>query len=560
VATIAFDSSDERPAKPPISAHPAFPAIVALWFAALLGLGSLVLPPILLERFATATGLASLVPAFAPPLGFTARALLALAAALVGVGLGLSIARRVARGNMPQPENRAAKLTKRPISVHDELGGEGVINGHGLPINRRRALAISEDERPSDFLYVAPLPGEDPLAMREPGEEPAAAAAIEEEPLELSEIASEAVPEDFAETAAAEEEDEMTDKQEFQPVSPFATFDEPEPDVVEELDARKNAAGPRGLEPLPFSAPSLARRAPRPSLEVTMALPEPQPRQEFVRSPEPVAFEPAPAPDPEPEAEPLRSDWQTAPTESLGLVQLVQRLGATIEKRREWVAAGAAAAASASAPAPLSGVEAAPAEEAAEGLAAFFGSAATVPDMAGGAEEEADARFAQAEPIAEEAPAARPAFLRGVADDDDDADDDDELPDFSLPLGRAASAQLAEDEPTDEGGEDETDEPAENDGFTSLLDMRNPFEAAAPEFVRIEEPEPDADDAEPAVVFPSAAAAQPVAEFGSAPPSRRFDPPGKAAPSFGASQSAPADADAALRAALATLQRMSGAA
>ena len=38
VATIAFDSSDAQDAaKPPISLHPAFPAIVALWFAALLG-------------------------------------------------------------------------------------------------------------------------------------------------------------------------------------------------------------------------------------------------------------------------------------------------------------------------------------------------------------------------------------------------------------------------------------------------------------------------------------------------------------------------------------------
>ncbi len=559
MATIAYDSPDERPAKPPISAHPAFPAIVALWFAALLGLGSLVLPPILLERFAAATGLASLAPAFAPPLGFTARALLALAAALVGVGLGLSIARRVARGPMPEREDRAAKLTaglRRPISVHDELGGEGVINGHGLPINRRRALAISEDERPSDFLYVAPLPGEDPFATPEPGQQPDT--AIAEEPLELSEIASEAASEDFAEVAAAEEEDEMTDKHEFQPVSPFATFDGPEPEIVEELDARKNAAGPRGLEPLPFSAPSLARRAPRQSLEVTMALPEPQPRQEFVRSPEPAAFEPEPAPEPEAEAEPPRSDWQTAPTESLGLVQLVQRLGATIEKRREWVAASAAAARSAPAPAPLNGVEAAPAEEAAEGLAAFFGSAATLPNMAAGADEDPAAELAQSEPAAEEAPAPRPAFLRGVADEDDDVDD--ELPDFSLPLGRAAPTQLAEDEPTDEGGEDETDQPAADDGFTSLLDMRNPFEAATPEFVRIEEPEPGADDAEPAVVFPSAAAAQPIAEFGSAPPSRRFDPPGKAARSFGTSHSAPGDADAALRAALATLQRMSGAA
>ena len=34
MASIAFDSSEARDgAKPPISLHPAFPAVVALWFA-----------------------------------------------------------------------------------------------------------------------------------------------------------------------------------------------------------------------------------------------------------------------------------------------------------------------------------------------------------------------------------------------------------------------------------------------------------------------------------------------------------------------------------------------
>jgi hypothetical protein len=41
---------------------------------------------------------------------------------------------------------------------------------------------------------------------------------------------------------------------------------------------------------------------------------------------------------------------------------------------------------------------------------------------------------------------------------------------------------------------------------------------------------------------------------------RRFDPPGKSAAAPAPAAKAPADADAALRAALATLQRMSGAA
>ena len=55
MASIAYDDYDDRPAKPPISLHPAFPGIVALWFSALLGLGSLVLPPVLLEKILTGT-------------------------------------------------------------------------------------------------------------------------------------------------------------------------------------------------------------------------------------------------------------------------------------------------------------------------------------------------------------------------------------------------------------------------------------------------------------------------------------------------------------------------
>src|SRR5688500_9250569 len=169
---MAFDSPyEEEAVKPPISLHPAFPAIVALWFAALLGLGSLVLPAVLLERAVVGTGVASLVPVANPPLGFTARGIIAIMATLVGAGLGVAIARRVAKAHGPRTESRIAKLasgSRRPLSVKDELGGanglRGVVNGESLPISRRRALAISEDDRPSDFLYRAPLPGEDPAS------------------------------------------------------------------------------------------------------------------------------------------------------------------------------------------------------------------------------------------------------------------------------------------------------------------------------------------------------------------------------------------------------------
>ena len=134
--------------QPPVSAHPAFPAIVALWFAALLGLGSLVLPTALFERVTVASGLAEVFAAAAPPLGVTARIVVALAAAALGALAGLAIARQVAAANAPQPvhppRRRAAprraarRAAKRPISAHEELG-EGGLDAERDTDDRRRA-------------------------------------------------------------------------------------------------------------------------------------------------------------------------------------------------------------------------------------------------------------------------------------------------------------------------------------------------------------------------------------------------------------------------------------
>jgi hypothetical protein len=545
---MAFDGlydGEEAAAKPPISLHPAFPAIVALWFAALLGVGTLVLPPVLLEKAVVAAGLPALIPAASPPLGFTARGLIAIVATIIGTGLGIAIARRVANAHGPKPLSRIAKLaegSRRPISVREELGGEGVVNGQGLPISRRRALAISEDDRPSDFLYRAPLPGHDPddeVPFRTCEME-----AQEDEAFELNELAEEG---DLMAPTAAEDELEpdfdeepaMTDRQEFQPVSPFErperTAREFQP--VDERDVRKNLAGPRGLEPLPFSPPSLTRRAP-----------EPEPA--FEPSVEPVDIA-VPATD-EPE---FRADWETAPLDGLGLVQLVQRLGSTIERRREMqaLATPAASEVTASLAAPTADLEPAPAEEAVLAMAAFFS-----PDP----EPDADQPRAEAaedasrEDGAEPAELPRPGFLRQFDAEFDE--DDDGVPDFSLPL-RSKGAKLPplaaveQDEQEDADGADEG-------GYSSLLGMSNPFAAPKGEFVRIEEPEPDEEAFEPAVVFPGREEASGRPQPQPVMASRLFDPPGNSGDAAAGPTRAPADADAALRSALATLQRMSGAA
>ena len=84
-----------QPVPQPITGHRLFPALVALWFAALLGLGSFVVPASLIERASSAAGLAALVPAAAPPLGLTARLLIAAVMTIVGVVAGLVLALRL---------------------------------------------------------------------------------------------------------------------------------------------------------------------------------------------------------------------------------------------------------------------------------------------------------------------------------------------------------------------------------------------------------------------------------------------------------------------------------
>ena len=156
------------PTRAPISSHPAFPAIVALWFAALLGLGCLILPSVLFERLVAITGLASIVPAAAPPLGFTARAMLALAAAIAGAAIGLILARKIAGVQTAQPNGRLldGEPKCRPISAHDELGetllppvreGFGEAPAAAQPVNKRHSPAMADDAAGSEYLEFGTL-------------------------------------------------------------------------------------------------------------------------------------------------------------------------------------------------------------------------------------------------------------------------------------------------------------------------------------------------------------------------------------------------------------------
>jgi hypothetical protein len=540
VATTAESYSVKRaPARAPLSTHPAFPAIVALWFAALLGIGSLVLPVALIERIVAATGLAAVLSSAAPPLGFAARGAIALGCAVVGALLGLALARKVAQAHTPEPRGRQFTQTRecRPISAHDELGEDG-LEAEPARSHKRRVQAIAEDDARSTFLATVPLPGESATeAPALPDDAAEAPVAAESDALDLSDFADlEAIDEFEGDDAMP---DLVTDPTFDAPseidvaAEPPSLQDQPMTDLTDRDTNEASEAPADAVDPLPFAAPSLRRAE---SAEVVDA----EEQDEAVEEP--------PVPHLsliEDYGEPEATDDDDRPLAELGLVQLAARLGASLERRKAQRAAPVQAAPPAALP-PLAGAEdfeAAEADDAARAIAEFFGPA------------KAEAII---EPEAEQAATVPPPLRAWSIDDSDEADDDNFVASFSLPLGGATAQQESFDE---EEVAEVTQEDSDGTDYSSLLAIGNPF-ARQPEFVRVEEPEDDAAAFEPAVTFPSPS---PAAQAQAMSATRPFDPPPNAAmnaaqPTAPSSPRDPDDAERNLRAALATLQRMGGAA
>jgi hypothetical protein len=586
VATIADHSSAVRPAKASISAHPAFPVIVALWFAAFLGLGSLVLPVELLERLVTVTHIASVVPAAEPPLGFTARAGIALAASIAGAVIGLLLARRVANASAPEPRGRNLQIGAdrecRPISAHDEFGDDDLDSSAATPLqHKRRSLAMAEDDRPSAYLRTVPLPGQ---LVDDWDDAPApdeTAFATDDEPLELS-VFSQPGDEPDQEPAEASANDgpqafgrrvHTSDTSALQD-TPMADSIFRHPAAIDEDDAEAQDFGQQGQspwqtfdaepadpDPLAFAAPSLRRSLASAADEPEGA--EPSPVAKLAEVDDTLAEDAA-----------LRLAIVEAegdddrPLEELGLVQLAARLGASIEKRRAWSAERQSHAVPPQPDAPFGEAEdfeAAEPEEAARAIADFFGPPSVAHDRA-----EAPVSFASPEasdpcdlPSASSR-AAVPAALREIQPEADEDFGLDELDrSLSLPLGSTPAASCESPSHREDAEYDEVE--SDEGDYSSLLAMKNPF-ARQQDFVRVEELEDESDSIEPAVTFPSAHLAVPAPRVGSngtAPAMRPFDPPKNPEESVRSTAAAaatrdPGDAERSLRDALATLQRMSG--
>lgn len=558
------DSSRSRAAAP-ISAHPAFPAIVALWFSALLGLGSLVLPSSLPDRIVGATGLAAWLPGLTPPLGFTAHAVIALAMTGVGAALGLAVARRIAAvQDAPRGprRNRAAVCReeespgRRPISAHEELGDDldrftnaSAARDQRVQVAgaRRRALSMAEEQDQGPWVPDVPLPGVDmdgsgplPLIPRDiPAPQPG--------PLELA---------PFKQTIA---EREPT----------------PEPVIVAGIED----ALPATDSPEP-PAPTFARPA-APLFSPPSFVEPAQPRMPLA----PVATS-APVIATKP------SDVASRPLAELGVVELMERLALAMRNSQARPAIRSEAEDRGDDRRDI-------ARQAADALARF----PTAADETGEAPAEAWAgAWAEAShalavrPDEPPFPTIPPALQPMIFDRLDDEDAPVELPSFALrhedtmrdavPFAARApdfGPPVDEDEPEEEEADDSIDEA---EGYSSLLRLKSG--AARPtEFVRIEEPDPDMSAIQPVVVFPGhesrrpAQPAQPeqrrepstsavpefsaeMADNGSPANTRLFDQPVSdeaAAPAhFEASASSDAgETERALRAALANLQRIGGA-
>lgn len=559
-------NTKRKPAKgKPISSHPLFPAVVALWFGALFGLGSLAIRPTLIEGMVLKTGLDLVVPAAAPPLGVTARILIALIMASLGAAIGAALAVRLTQ---PKAVVRERKRTAakpgaaaaaeaalwnsrnvytdgpvfRPISAHDELGD--ALDSPGLLAGRRRALAVEHEERPFEPHEFAPLPGGEPQIFDISATRlaPVAETAQPEVPLDLGAFPAPAPvepqsPPDWS-TPSAMPAPPLVEREVPALSEASRIFEMPVEQDHVPVEVVRAAGFRTSVFEQELAAPLFAARDAAPADLAPLA------------EPAPLAAEPLPAPEPQP-----------APAD-LGMTDLARRLQESMARRR--------AARGEQAEAPQ--VEA-PQAEAPQ-------AAPVVPEAAPTAAEPAFVppppifTVAPLEPVlAPEIPPApipMPAALRPVSfdlhDDDDHADLSALMPrHLAMPAPTPVEEAVVEEIPAEANTvaeaalelEVEADADAvADDAFASLLSIEMPRQ----EFVRVEEPEDPATAIEPVVIFPGQMASANIA------PLRPFDAPTAAMPGAPVAQASaapavdPAEAERALRLALANLQRISGAA
>jgi len=367
----------------PIRGHRLFPAFTALWFAALLGLGSLAIPSEALGRLVVAIHLPVLVPAAAPPLGFTAHLLVALLLTIVGGGLGLVLGLRL------RPQTLAAPrpvVVNPPASEVDDAPKVRARDAHPDAPPRRPLVLTEAFGEPAEIASEEPMVPAAPLLRSKPGQaEPDQPASAPEAWLPVYTPGGDAAlpPLDLTEAEPAEALPPFGEANPFEPAAgPLAEPAQetaPEPDlepVQEHVSDLVNEPVSERVEP-PVPVPVLLAATP----QIPSGLAFPMPNRERILAGEPW------------------SPVASAPLDSLGLVQLIERLALAIAARKAASLAGP--------PPPTDGAhpEVAGAAPEAEALSGPF--ARPVP-QADAAETPASEAIASDEPIG----SAREAILR----------------------------------------------------------------------------------------------------------------------------------------------------
>lgn len=662
--------------KMPISRHPLFAPMVALWFATLFGLGSLAIRPTLLESFVLTFRLDLVIPAAAPPLGLTFRILLALFLFIVGGAIGFIMVRKFMRPAASANAGRGfarkggkSQTTAAPVvaakSSDDEDDDFARLDSarqtqqetaNSGPV-RRRSLAMDEDFK-NDYRDFVPLPGGEPQILDLADLGPISEVQEMEHTFE-----AEGEEAEFAAVEVAQHAQNRSDDQfaaapvQFVSQSEEASVEEPQTDAVPDFDPWRRhpakvafqptegadvaqvdfsrpapqpdfsrpTAQPGFVQPAPFAAPIAAMVAeehnpePQPAFQIAQQFAAPQQTFEVVTPVEQLLAETscAQAPCANAEVGPMFGQVTgdaaerlvASPVGSLGVVQLAERLALAIARKRDSVqgAAPAFEVENPAFPASLSP----PSSFAASQEPAFAAPAVLAPFTAlqeAQSEEVEPKAAAFARPASPELPEtvsaanfamppAMPAALRPLSFDD--GSDDEPLDAFVPPRGFvvppppiASPAPVVEPvvapvptafEPQPPAAAPHFAEPAEvehadaadDEAYASLLGMKTQNRP----FVRIEEPVEESTAIEPVVIFPGqdtrpafhqsqafVSAAEPDVMPDVMHASRSFDvpPPSAFAPVRMPSAPVPAidpgETERQLKAALATLQRMSGAA
>lgn len=142
-----------------INRHPLFPAIVALWCGALFGVASIIVSPALIEGVVVMLGIDKVIPMAAPPLGATTRILLALLMTGIGAAAGLLIGRRFAAAPAEPKERR-----RRTVPVAEERRKSRIVLARKdrSALSQRRGSFAAE---PADDAERAPVPGREPQIL-----------------------------------------------------------------------------------------------------------------------------------------------------------------------------------------------------------------------------------------------------------------------------------------------------------------------------------------------------------------------------------------------------------